>query len=147
MIIKFLVNFLIEPSLKNMDIDGQNRLSLHSKIIARKRMLREVFIEMHTLFHKLNIKFLSGNGRQIELGAGVSPMRDSYPEVLSTDIITSPDHDFALNAEAMDLPDGGVKVFYGQNCFHHFPHPDAFFYELERVLAPGGGAILIDPYY
>ena len=145
--VKFLIDLLAEPSLKNMDIDGQERLTLHRKILVRKRLLREGFLEFHTLFYELNTKFLTANGLQIELGAGVSPIRDSYPEILSTDIIASPALDRTLDAEAMDLTDESVRVFYGQNCFHHFPHPDAFFCELERVLAPGGGAILLDPYY
>ena len=140
--VKFLIDLLAEPSLKNMDIYGQERLTLHRKILVRKRLLREVFLEFHTLFYELNTKFLTANGLQIELGAGVSPIRDSYPEILSTDIIASPALDRTLDAEAMDLTDESVRVFYGQNCFHHFPHPDAFFCELERVLAPGGGAIL-----
>ena len=36
---------------------------------------------------------------------------------------------------------------YGMNCFHHFPDPDRFFTELERVLVPGGGCVLVDPYH
>jgi SAM-dependent methyltransferase len=40
-----------------------------------------------------------------------------------------------------------VRVVFGQNCFHHFPHPDRFFGELERVLQPGGGVILLEPYF
>jgi SAM-dependent methyltransferase len=50
-----------------------------------------------------------------------------------------------LDAEAMDLPDGSVRALYAQNCFHHFPHPERFFAELVRVLAPGGGAIFVEP--
>jgi len=50
-------------------------------------------------------------------------MRDSYPEVLATDILLAPHLDMAVNAEAMEFPNESVKVFYGQNCFHHFPHP------------------------
>lgn len=130
-----------------MDVDGQDRIFLHRKILERKPMLREVFTDFHNIFHKLDIQFLTADGLQIELGAGVSPMRDSYSEVLSTDIVYSPNLDRCLNAEAMDLTDGSVRVFFGQNCFHHFPHPDLFFNELDRVLKPGGGAILLDPYY
>jgi SAM-dependent methyltransferase len=47
----------------------------------------------------------------------------------------------------MDLPDESVRAFYGINCFHHLPEPRKFFGELKRVLVPGGGAVLIEPYY
>jgi len=36
---------------------------------------------------------------------------------------------------------------YGINCFHHFPDPSRFFDELTRVLVPGGGCVLIEPFH
>lgn len=142
-----LFDLLRDPLLDNMDVDGLNRLELHRKMLNRKRMLREVFTEFHHLFRRLDGRFLSGKGIEVELGAGVSPMRDSYPEVLATDIVEDPHLDRAINAEAMDFADQSVRTIYGQNCFHHFPHPDKFLSELDRVLVPGGGAILLEPYY
>lgn len=144
---RWLFDLLSDPSLENMDVDGQDRLAVHSKMLARKRMLREVFSEFHHLFHKLESQFFTAEGIKAELGAGIAPMRDSYPDVLATDVVFGSHLDGILNAEDMDLDSGSVRVFFGQNCFHHFPHPDNFFSELERVLAPGGGVILLDPYY
>lgn len=144
---RFLLDLLRDPSLKNIDVDGQDRLVLHGRMLEHKRMLREVFTEFHHLFRRLDIKFLTAKGIEVELGAGIAPIRDSYPDVLATDVVYASHLDRDLNAEAMALEDGSVRVFYGQNCFHHFPHPDLFFKELERVLPPGGGAILLEPYY
>ena len=144
---RILLDLLRDPRLDGMDVDGSNRLELHRKMLEKKRMLREVFSEFHHLFKKLDRQFFSGRGLEIELGAGVAPMRDSYSEVLATDIVEAPHLDRVINAEAMDLADNSVRVIYGQNCFHHFPHPDQFLRELERVLVPGGGAILLEPYY
>lgn len=144
---RVLLNWLRDPLLAGMDVDGAKRLELHRKMLEKKRMLREVFTDFHHLFRRLEEQFLSGEGARVELGAGVSPMRDSYPEVLATDIVDAPHLDKVVNAETMDLRDKSVKVIYGQNCFHHFPHPDRFFQELNRVLVPGGGCILLEPYY
>jgi SAM-dependent methyltransferase len=116
-------------------------------MLKKKRMLRDVFAEFHHLFKKLDHAFLSGNGAEVEIGAGVSPMRNTYPNVLATDIVDAPGLDLVINAEAMDFDDSSIKAIYGQNCFHHFPNPDKFFNQLERVLVPGGGAILLEPYY
>jgi SAM-dependent methyltransferase len=33
------------------------------------------------------------------------------------------------------------------NVFHHVSDPRLFFREIERVVAPGGGIIMIEPYY
>ena len=144
---KRLFDLLRDPLLDGMDVDGVSRLDLHKKMLEKKRMLRDVFTEFHHLFKKLDQQFLSGKGAEIELGAGVSPIRDSYPNVLATDIVDAPHLDMVLNAEAMEIANNSVRTIYGQNCFHHFPQPDKFFVELERVLVPGGGAILLDPYY
>lgn len=142
-----LINLLREPLLDGMDVDGESRLELHRKMLEKKRMLREVFTEFHHLFKKLDRQFFSGKGIEVELGSGVSPMSDSYPEVLATDIVEASHLDKVLNAEAMDFTNNSVRAIYGQNCFHHFPHPDEFLSELDRVLIPGGGAILLEPYY
>ena len=144
---RLLFDWLRDPLLHGMDVDGENRLALHLRILQKKHMLREVFTDFHHSFRTIEQKFLSGEGTRVELGSGVSPMRDSYSEVLATDIVAAPHLDKAVNAQAMDFAADSVKVVYGQNCFHHFPQPDLFFHELDRVLIAGGGAILLEPYY
>lgn len=142
-----LLNWLSDPMIEGMDINGISRFEVHKSMLNKKRMLREVFNEIHYLFRYLDLKYLTGDGLEVELGAGVSLMRDKYPKVLATDIIDAPHLDMVLNAEKIDLHDKSVRVIYGQNCFHHFLNPDNFFNELDRVLIPGGGFIMLDPYY
>ena len=137
--VKFLIDLLAEPSLKNMDIYGQERLTLHRKILVRKRLLREVFLEFHTLFYELNTKFLTANGLQIELGAGVSPIRDSYPEILSTDIIASPALDRTLDAEAMDAEQKVGLIM----CSRSFFLNEGSLNESEMLLERGHSSSLI----
>lgn len=143
----WIADLLRDESVKNIDVDGEERLRAHTRMLAQKPILMDVFREFHQLFDLLDKRFFSGNGTRVEIGAGVSPIRDSYPDVLATDIISGPELDRVLDAENMDFPDGSVRAIFGQNCFHHFPHPNRFFEELERVLVPGGGAILLEPYH
>jgi len=144
---KSLADLLRDPTVDNVDIDGEDRLEQHRRMLVKKRMLREVFNDFHQLFNRLDQRFFSGNGMRLELGAGVAPIRDSFPDVLATDIVYSEHLDKTLNAENMDIENSSVRSIFGQNCFHHFPHPDKFFQELMRVLTPGGGAILLEPYH
>lgn len=143
----WLADLLRDPLVEVLDVDSGERLAIHGRILARKRMLREVFAEFHKLFDTLDRQYLSGSGTRLELGAGVAPIRDTFPDVLATDIVPGAGLDRTLDAEHMDLPAASVRAVFGQNCFHHFPHPVRFFHELDRVLAPGGGAILLEPYY
>lgn len=142
-----LRDVLRDPSLEAIDIDGSDRLVVHSRMLQRKAMLRQVFTGIHHQFHRLDQEYLSGNGLRVELGSGIAPMRDSYPDVLATDLVPGPHLDRVIDSEAMELDDETVRAFFGQNCFHHFARPDRFFNELERTLVPGGGVILLEPYY
>lgn len=140
-------DLLKDPEVQNMDTDGPDRLRLHSKLLKKKEMLQAVFKEFHLLFRKIDLKFLSGKGLHIELGAGVAPIRDTFPEVLATDVVESEGLDLVINAHQMNFDPGSIRVFYGQNCFHHFSDPNKFFIEVERALVEGGGVILLEPYY
>lgn len=142
-----LLDRLREPGLHEGEIDGVARLQSHRSVLARKRMLRDVFGEFHALFRSLEARYLDGTGVRLEVGAGVAAMRDSHADVFSTDIVFDRQLDFVMDAQRMALAPASVNVVYAQNSFHHFPNPGQFLSELERVLAPGGGAILLEPYY
>src|SRR6266436_8493648 len=43
----------------------------------------------------------------------------------------------ALNAEAIDLPDGSIDFILCKEAFHHFPHAPLAFYEFLRVARRG----------
>jgi SAM-dependent methyltransferase len=142
-----LLDRLREPSLEGFDVDSEARLLQHRAILEGKPMIRDVFRDFHRLLSALAQRHLDGAGIAIELGAGVMPMRESHPDVLATDVVPAPHLDAVIDAQRMSLRDGSVRVVYAQNAFHHFPAPARFFAELERVLSPGGGAILLEPYY
>lgn len=142
-----LADLLRESDVKNIDMDCDDRMRAHSKMLARKPMLRKVFTDFHNIFDDLDKKFFRGSGIRVEMGAGIAPIRDSYEDVLATDIVDSPGLDFALDAENMHFKNGSVRVLFGQNCFHHFPSPKKFFDEVDRVVEPGGGVILLEPYH
>lgn len=129
-------------------MDGPDRLAAHAAVLAGKPLLRRVFHNFHRTFLELDRRFFGDTpGRRIELGAGVCPVRDSDPAVLASDILPAPHLDLVLDAQALDLPDGDLRAIYAKSVFHHLPDPESFFREVLRVVRPGGGAILIEPYY
>ncbi len=139
---------LAAPEIAKVDVDSLTRLQSHKAVLDRKPMLREVFQEIHRSFLELDRQhFIDTGGMRVELGAGVAPIRETDPDVLATDVVDSPDLDRVLDAQAMDLPADSVHALYGQNCFHHFPEPARFFDEVIRVVRPGGGFILVEPYH
>lgn len=138
---------LAEPRARGVDVDGPRRVQVHRDILRTKPLIREVFADIYRHCRRLDETHLSGSGLRLEVGAGSSFIRDVLPDVFSSDLEIANHLDLAVDAHALPLPAGSLRALYGINCFHHFPDPDRFFAELERALVPGGGAVLVDPYY
>lgn len=141
------IDRLREPGIGDADIDGDARIELHQAVLARKRMIREVFAECHRAMRSLDLAHLEGDGARVEIGAGVAPVRDSYPDVYATDIVPSARLDAVVDAQRLPFREASLRALYVQNAFHHFPQPGQFFSELERVTLPGGGAVLLEPFH
>jgi SAM-dependent methyltransferase len=143
-----LRRLLALPEVASVDADAEDRLAVHAAVLSRKPMLAHVFGEFHELLMEIDRSMLADTpGLRIELGAGVAPIARTFPDVLATDVVPGPGLDRVIDAQHMDLDDASVRTLFGQNCFHHFPDPLRFLREAERVVAPGGGVLLIEPYY
>lgn len=142
-----LLERLREPDVRDANLDDANRIGRHLSVLARKRMIREVFDECHRTMRELDRIHLDGTGPSIEIGAGVAPLADTFPDVWSTDVVRAPHLDAVVDAQRLPFADASLHAVYAQNAFHHLPRPELFFQELDRVLLPGGGAILLEPYH
>lgn len=141
-------NFFQEPRLKGVNPDSDEMIAVHSRILSEKPMMKKVFSEFYDKCISLDKKYFGVSaGKRVEIGAGVSFFKKKYPEILSTDIKKAENLDMVVDAQAMPFENNSIRGIYGINCFHHFPDPDKFFHELERVLERGCGCVLIDPYY
>ena len=139
---------LFEPAIAEVDLDSVDRIIIHREILARKRMIREVMFEIYSRQHELDRQYFGAvTGRRVEIGAGSSLMKTLFPDVESTDVVSCPGLDRALDAMNMPYDDQSVRAIFGINCFHHFNDPYKFLRELVRVCRPGGGAVLVEPYY
>jgi len=142
-----LRRLLAEPRLADVDINSDRVLEIHRQILMEKPMMRNVFREFYNLCIDRDTKLFTAEGSRVELGAGVSFFKEIHPEIVSTDIKSTPWLDRVLDAHEMDLPDNSVRAFYAINCFHHLPDADRFFQEMLRTLRPGGGCVLIEPFH
>jgi len=145
--LKKIIKSLADPRLKGIDVDSDELVKVHRKIMLEKPLMNKVFKEFYDECRNIDNKIFKGEGDRIELGAGVSFFKEIYPDIISTDIKNAENLDRVLDAQNMDLKDKSVRAFYGLNCFHHFPEPRKFFNELNRKLVNGGGCVLIEPYY
>lgn len=144
---KWLVDLLRDPASVEVDVDGIDRMRAHAEVLRRKRLMRETFQVFHRRFDALDRQFFSGSGPRVEIGAGVAPIRDTFPDVLATDLVMAPGIDIAVDAQDMPFEANSLRAIFGQNCFHHLPRPEQFLSESERVLCSGGGVVLAEPYH
>ena len=138
---------LREDQIDTINLDSADRLAMHEKMLEKRKMIAGVFKEFYETCMNYNAKYFAGNGIQLEIGSGVGQIKKYYPDVVTSEVIESSLVDMVIDSQNMNLKDNSVRAIYGMNCFHHFSEPRKFFKECERVLNPGGGVVLVDPYY
>lgn len=148
MVVERLRDALREPLVGALDVDSPDFSLAHRRVLMSKPMLRELFESFYRDCRALDEKyFAETSGARVEIGSGSSFIADVFPDVITSDIKVLPSVKLVLNAEAMPFPDESLRCIYAINVFHHLPDPRAFFREMLRTLQPGGGIILIEPYY
>jgi SAM-dependent methyltransferase len=138
---------LIDPRVRNINIDGKERMRVHRQVLSNRKMIKSVFYEFYRICLKMDANLFSGEGKKVEIGAGVGIFNEISPSVISTDIIEGENLDLVLDAQNMCFRDNSIRAIFGINCFHHLNNPGQFFNEIARVLVSGGGCVLIEPYY
>ncbi len=91
-------------------------------------------------------RLATGPGQNIELGCGFGAFREAASGTIHSDVAPTPWADVVIDAEDLPVEDGSVRNLVMFDVLHHLPHPLRFFAEAERVLAPGGRIVAVEPY-
>ncbi|HVT59293.1 MAG TPA: class I SAM-dependent methyltransferase [Thermoanaerobaculia bacterium] len=148
-LIEALRGWLTEPELREIDPDSAEFTRAHRRILERKRLLRRLFAEFCERCLEADRRYFTAcpSELRLEIGSGAGVMKEVFPDVLTSDVKRLSDVDLVLRAEDLPFADGSLRAIYGINVFHHVSDPRDFFRETVRALAPGGGLVLIEPYY
>ena len=145
--IQSIKNLLVHPKIKGLDVNSSEIVSVSREILDSKKMFKQVISEFYSACYNLDLKHFNQKGDKLEIGAGVSFIKELYPDVITSDIKKTTHLDREIDALNMELDNNSMGAIYGLNCFHHLPDPNLFFKELDRVLVKGGGCVLIDPFH
>ncbi len=141
-------NWLIDSSVAPYDVDSPAFSIAHRKLVLQKRILRELFENFYRECGAVDSQYFRDcPGRRLEIGSGAGIISEVYPNVITSDIKVLPFVDLVLSAERLPFADNSLRAIYAINVFHHLSRPRDFFREILRVLHPGGGVVLIEPFY
>ncbi|MEA2950798.1 MAG: hypothetical protein QOJ96_318 [Alphaproteobacteria bacterium] len=112
----------------------------HADIWNHKPVLRTIYNDFHDRILAACIP-----GLIIEIGAGGGYLKRRRGEVITTDIQPRPQLDCVADAQCLPFAAGAAENIVMVDVLHHIQFPLLFFREAERVLAPGGRVIMIEP--
>ncbi|HLK12237.1 MAG TPA: class I SAM-dependent methyltransferase [Candidatus Binatia bacterium] len=114
----------------------------HRRVWEHKPSLRTVY---GRFFAALRAACLPG-APVVEVGCGPGFLKESYPEIVATDVAPNPFADVIGDAAALPLRDAAVGSLVMLDVFHHLPRPEAFLREASRVLRPNGRLVMLEPW-
>jgi SAM-dependent methyltransferase len=84
-------------------------------------------------------------GRILDIGSGTAHIKDSSPDIVSTDILPFPGIDVVADAHRLPFPNELFSGVVMLDVLHHLERPIEFLKEASRVLKPGGCLVMIEP--
>jgi SAM-dependent methyltransferase len=130
--------------VNDVPIDSPERTIMHGEVIRSKPFLKRLYDEWYgriTSFARYK-----KNGTFVELGSGAGFIKDSFPNVITSDVMKLPGVDKVFYGEKMPFDDDSVDAIMMIDVLHHIPRPADFFGEAQRVLKPGGSIVMSEPW-
>jgi SAM-dependent methyltransferase len=127
---------MTQVAISNQEIVPQRRT-----IWATRPGLRAVYEEW---FAQL-LHYVKGLRPIVEIGASPGFFKDYYPQLISTDVVSTTDADVVCDAGFLPFLSGSVGALVTVDVLHHLPKPLSFLAEAGRVLCPGGRLAMIEP--
>jgi SAM-dependent methyltransferase len=124
-------------------LDDPKATLAHRDIILEKPYLKRLYLDWYEVFIKEAKKHK--NGKHLEIGSGGGFLKEVFPEVITSDILSLPNVDQVFSAEQMPIGDNELASIMMLNVFHHIPKPYLFLKEAERTLVKGGVIIMTEP--
>jgi SAM-dependent methyltransferase len=116
------------------------RQIVHRGVWEKKETIRLLYRD----FHRRLLDSCPA-GRVLDIGGGTAHIKDSRPDIVSTDILSFPGIDVVADAHRLPFPNDFFSGVVMLDVLHHLERPIEFLKEASRVLKPGGRLAMIEP--
>jgi SAM-dependent methyltransferase len=96
-------------------------------------------------YHLIRKQLVDEPGLTVEVGSGIGAIKHVIPECITTDLFPNPWLDRTENAYRLSFGDCSIANLILFDVFHHLEFPGVAFKEFQRVMAPKGRLILMEP--
>ena len=125
------------------DLDDPKATLAHRDLILQKPFLKRLYNDWYEVFIKKAKEIKTG--KHLEIGSGGGFLKEVFPEVITSDILSLPNVDMVFSAEEMPFKENELASIVMLNVFHHIPKPYLFLKEAQRTLVKGGKIIMTEP--
>lgn len=115
-------------------------VSEHRAIWQSKPVLRSIYNDLFRQIERWTVP-----GPTVELGAGSGNFKEFLPRAFSVDLQPAPWLDAVADAHRLPFRNGSVFNLVLVDVIHHLAEPGRFLGEAQRVLAPSGRLVLVEP--
>lgn len=112
----------------------------HRSLWERKKTIRLLY----RYFHRRLLESCPP-GPILDIGGGTAHIKDSRPDVITSDILSFPGIDVVADAHRLPFADRSFAGIVMLDVLHHLERPIEFLQEASRVLQPGGRLAMIEP--
>lgn len=142
---RFLKSRFSHPLARNLDLDSAQAVSVHRRIIKENKLLLEYYKYVYAYFKKIETGLTHLDYPSLEIGSGAGFLKEFLPNVITSDIVTAEGVDRLEDAMSLTFSDCSLKAVYANGVLHHIKDPKKLFFEVQRVLAPGGMFVCNEP--
>jgi SAM-dependent methyltransferase len=128
--------------MSHISVSDTDFIKDHRKIWAKRPELRYVY---QGWFRQLQ-SFVGELDPVVEIGSGPGFLKEYWPTVISTDVMSHPWIDLVCNASNLPFASGSVGGVVMLDVLHHLDNPLRFMGQVKRVLKPAGRLVMIEPW-
>ena len=141
-IVSAIQRWITHPELRPYQMGEPEWFAAQNRLYDSKPLVRRCYDLWHGLL-LADTDSVGQAGVVIELGSGLSRLKQKRPSILTSDVVQGA-VDLLADGRALPFRDGSVRAILLTHVFHHIPDVEAFFREADRVLQPGGVISMVD---